>query len=205
MSDTWKDESIKFNNLYSENSWECKIPYFGKMVRNALIRREERALAFGGDLKGKIILDLGCGVGRFAIKAASKGATVYGYDISPAALKIAKEKVKIAGVADRCTFYEANLADVEFLTADIWFDLGCLQYIRDISSILHKLKDIKRFFSTLPQSGHWQNIPKKLYRSLLKGNPYRTYSKKDIHKLYAICGEVIIAPAGLEYFINSKS
>lgn len=205
MSDKWKDESIKFNNLYSENSWEYKIPYFGKMVRTALIRREESALAFSGNLKGKIILDLGCGVGRFTIKTASMGATVHGYDISPAALKIAKEKANIAGVADRCTFYEANLVDVEFPTADIWFDLGCLQYIRDISTILYKLKDIKRFFSTLPRSGHWQNIPKKLYRSLLKGHPYRTYSKKDIYKLYAICGEVTIAPAGLEYFISSKS
>lgn len=36
-----------------------------------------------GDVRGRTILDIGCGDGRLARKFASEGATVYGYDSAP--------------------------------------------------------------------------------------------------------------------------
>lgn len=48
-----------------------------------------------GDIKNKIVYDLGCGTGRFAIGAALLGAkAVYGVDIDLEALKVAEENVK---------------------------------------------------------------------------------------------------------------
>ena len=49
MGNKWKEESVKFDDLYSDTSWESKVPYFGSMVRRALIAREETALAFAGE------------------------------------------------------------------------------------------------------------------------------------------------------------
>jgi SAM-dependent methyltransferase len=205
LDNKWKDESIKFDDLYSESSWESRIPYFGTMVRRRLAEREMKALEFAGSMGGKTILDLGCGVGRFSLKAASMGAQVHAYDISNAAIAVAREQAKAAGLEERCSFYVVDLLDIDFPPADIWYDLGCLQYIPDIAPILRKLTDCRRFFSALPRRGHWLNVPRLIYRNLLKGNPYRTYSEKEIREVFAVCGDVNIEPVGLTFNITSKA
>lgn len=197
MGQGWKAESVKFDQLYSTTSWESHVPYFGNMVRRRLAEREERALAFAGDLEGKTLLDLGCGVGRFAVRAASMGATVYAYDISRGAIETARRKAREFGVTDRCHFEVADLAQVDFPEADIWYDLGCLQYILDLEPILSRLTHVPRFFSALPQRGHWQNIPRLIYRGWIKRNPYRTYTIDELRALFAAWGDVRIDPHGL--------
>ncbi len=198
----WQSEAVEFDNLYGK-SWEHKIPYFGRVLREGLERREEGALAVAGDLEGKTILDLGCGVGRFALIAASRGATVYGYDISPGAIEIARAKAQEAGLSERSHFESADLANVDFPQADVWFDLGCFQYIADISPILRRLTHVPRFFSELPTAGHWQNVPRLLYRRLLKGNPYYTYSENRIQDVYSVLGSLNVEAHGLSYWITS--
>jgi ubiquinone/menaquinone biosynthesis C-methylase UbiE len=47
---------------------------------------------------GDRILDVGCGTGTMAVKAAQKGAQVTGFDLSPAMLRLAEEKARVAGV-----------------------------------------------------------------------------------------------------------
>ena len=47
---------------------------------------------------GDQILDVGCGTGTLAVKAAQKGARVTGLDLSPAMLRLAEEKASAAGV-----------------------------------------------------------------------------------------------------------
>jgi ubiquinone/menaquinone biosynthesis C-methylase UbiE len=46
------------------------------------------------DFKGRIVLEIGCGLGGFCIYTAQKGAYVVGLDISLTAIKKAKELVK---------------------------------------------------------------------------------------------------------------
>jgi 2-polyprenyl-3-methyl-5-hydroxy-6-metoxy-1,4-benzoquinol methylase len=199
----WQREAVEFDNLYGK-SWEHKIPYFGRVLRDGLRRREEGALAVAGELEGTTVLDLGCGVGRFALRAASRGAVVHGYDISPSAIEIAKAKAREAGLADRCHFTSADLASVDFPPADIWYDLGCFQYIPDVVPILERLTHVPRFFSELPQSGHWQNVPRLIYRRLLKGNPYYTYSEARIHDVFSVVGDVKVEARGLSYWITPQ-
>jgi ubiquinone/menaquinone biosynthesis C-methylase UbiE len=47
---------------------------------------------------GDQVLDVGCGTGTLAVKAAQKGAQVTGLDLSPAMLRLAEEKARAAGV-----------------------------------------------------------------------------------------------------------
>jgi|TARA_Y100000310_G_scaffold327089_1_gene392913 SAM-dependent methyltransferase len=49
-------------------------------------------LSFLGNVKGKKILDFGCGTGIYAKLLTKKGAKVKGFDISPKMIKIAKEE-----------------------------------------------------------------------------------------------------------------
>ena len=203
MANRWKAESVKFDELYRSGSWETRLPYFGAVLRNGLIEREKKAIAFAGDLEGKTVLDLGCGVGRFSVRAALMGATVHGYDISAAAIAVAREKAEASGVAGQCTFHEGDLFETTFPEADIFYDLGCLQYIRDFSPLLAHLSHVQRFFSQLPRRGHWLNVPKKIYRQYLRGNPYFTYSEHELRGLFAAWGEVNLEPHGVSFNVTS--
>ena len=61
-----------------------------------------------GDIKDKIVVDLCCGTGLFAIAAKILGAKkVYGIEIDPDVIRIAKENAKLADV------------EVEFINKDI--------------------------------------------------------------------------------------
>ncbi|WP_334110001.1 class I SAM-dependent rRNA methyltransferase [Thermodesulfitimonas autotrophica] len=61
---------------------------------------------------GARVLDCFCYTGGFAVSAARGGAAaVLGIDISGAALALARENAALNGVANRCTFHEANSFD----------------------------------------------------------------------------------------------
>lgn len=63
--------------------------------------RELRILELlGANLKNKNILDIGCADGTFGGKLAKQGAKVYGVDISPLAVSVAKKKLKNTFVVD---------------------------------------------------------------------------------------------------------
>jgi 2-polyprenyl-3-methyl-5-hydroxy-6-metoxy-1,4-benzoquinol methylase len=52
-------------------------------------------------------IDLGCGLGNYAVYLASIGFDVTGVDISPTAIKFAKDNAKRKGV--KCNFIVANI------------------------------------------------------------------------------------------------
>ena len=57
-----------------------------------------REAALGYINAGDQVLDVGCGTGTLAVRAAQKGARVTGLDLSPAMLCLAEEKARAAGV-----------------------------------------------------------------------------------------------------------
>jgi ubiquinone/menaquinone biosynthesis C-methylase UbiE len=67
---------------------------------------------------GEQVLDVGCGTGTLAIKAAQKGAQVIGIDQSPAMLKLAREKAQASGVE-----IDFRLAQAQSLDLDEKFDV----------------------------------------------------------------------------------
>jgi len=54
-----------------------------------------------GDLRGKTVLDFGCGEGWTALAYAARGATVHAFDISPEAVHRLGEAARARGLADR--------------------------------------------------------------------------------------------------------
>jgi SAM-dependent methyltransferase len=90
------------------------------------------------ELRGRLVLDVGCGMGRFAEVATRWGARVVGIDLSVA-----------AAVAAR------NLADREFvaLQADVFelpFAPETFDYIYSVG-VLHHTPDCEQAFKSLPQ------------------------------------------------------
>jgi SAM-dependent methyltransferase len=91
------------------------------------------------DLSGKTVLDVGCGMGRFADVAASHGANVVGVDLSVA--------------ADAANRNLGALPNTAFLQADV-FNLPLRPESFDVIysiGVLHHTPDTHRAFAALPR------------------------------------------------------
>ena len=203
MRNKWQNSAVQFDNLYTGAAFECNIPYFGTYLTTKLNQRLENALTFLEFVHARKVIDLGCGTGTFAVKAALKGVEVHGYDISEEAIKIAKIKAEEIGVSDRCFFYEVDISTIDFPDAEAWFDLGCLQYVPNISLVINKVSKIKSFYSGLPMKYHWLNLIRFIYRRVLKGNPYYTYTEKEIRHIFSSYKNIHIEKDGLQYYVSS--
>jgi 2-polyprenyl-3-methyl-5-hydroxy-6-metoxy-1,4-benzoquinol methylase len=96
-----------------------------------------------GDLRGKRVLDAGCGDGINSVIFAALGAETTGIDISPGAIEVANKRAELDGVADRTTFVCAPLetADVEEHAFDVvWVDAFLHHVLPDLETVLTKLR-----------------------------------------------------------------
>jgi 2-polyprenyl-3-methyl-5-hydroxy-6-metoxy-1,4-benzoquinol methylase len=134
-----------------------------------------------GDVRGKRILEVGCGDGGNSVLLALKGAIVEGIDISPRAIQIARKRAEAHGVADRVEFHalplEAYLerAQGEF---DIIIGFAVLHHLLPVldsvmETLLKLSKPETRFVFTEPVSlSRWA-------RQLRLALPITTYGTPD--------------------------
>jgi release factor glutamine methyltransferase len=61
------------------------------------------------DLKGKYVLDMGCGSGVVSVFAALKGARCLAVDVNPNSVKAAEENAKQNGFGDKIKALQSNL------------------------------------------------------------------------------------------------
>lgn len=105
MSDhrKWESERKYFDDVYND----LPIPP-STIERYTLCRKPWLAPEFPfhvlGDVRGKYILELGCGDGGNAIILALRGAEVVGVDISPRAIEIARHRSEMHGVSRNTLF-----------------------------------------------------------------------------------------------------
>jgi 2-polyprenyl-3-methyl-5-hydroxy-6-metoxy-1,4-benzoquinol methylase len=103
---------LEWHEAHPEEGEEERISRYKKLV---LRRLRERQWAMLGNLAGKRVLDVGCGVGRETVELARRGARVVAVDLSPALVMRARARAAEAGVADRVEF---RVAAAEDLAAD---------------------------------------------------------------------------------------
>jgi ubiquinone/menaquinone biosynthesis C-methylase UbiE/NAD-dependent dihydropyrimidine dehydrogenase PreA subunit len=72
---------------------------------------------------GMTILDVGCGTGDLAVRAAQAGAFVSGIDISEGMLAVARERVKNNGRKSKVVLYHAGVVEIDSLFDEKSFDL----------------------------------------------------------------------------------
>ncbi len=106
-------------------------------------------LVKSGKIKTGKVLDLGCGSGTNSIFLAKSGAKVVGLDISPSAIKIAKERAEAENV--KCKFIVGNAYELDFPEEifDLILDRGCFHHI----PIEFREKFIKGVNRVLKKSG----------------------------------------------------
>lgn len=67
-------------------------------------------------LAGKDVLEIACGNGIDASICAHNGAAVYAYDLSPASIRLTRQRAEVNGVSDRVYTQVAGDLDVAFST-----------------------------------------------------------------------------------------
>jgi len=107
-------------------------------------RHPEDELKVLGNVRGKKVLEVGCGAAQFGIELAKRGATVTGIDLSAEQLRHARANIKAAGVdyrlergnAENLTRFRSGSFDI--VTSD--FALGFIDIDRLLPEVRRVLK-----------------------------------------------------------------
>ena len=97
-----------------------------------------------GDIKGKSILDLGCGAGESSVYFAIKGAHVSALDVSPGMVEIGKKIASSYGVNIQWSTTDATLLPFDDGFFDIVYGNGVLHHLTDISATLGEIHRVLR-------------------------------------------------------------
>jgi len=103
-----------------------------------------------GDLKGKRVLELGCGNGQRSIAFARQGATAIGVDFSAEMIDAAKRLCEREKV--RVELRHSDLADLAFLrveSIDLVFSAYALSYGRDVERVFRQAHRVLKVGASL--------------------------------------------------------
>ena len=128
-------EKTFYDNTSLEN--EGNFPYKGGATRAA----EQTFFTFLGDLKGKTVLEYGCGTGKQLITLARAGAHAIGIELSPTRAKQANQSVKNLTL-NNASVVLMNAEQLGF--ADESFDLICGGAILHHLELSTTMREIKR-------------------------------------------------------------
>ena len=107
----------------------------GSAYRN----RSKLEVLFGPDffdqIRGRTVIDFGCGVGDEAIEMVERGAArVIGLDIRKKFIRNANARAAELGIADRCIFTDAPTE-----RADVIVSLDCFEHYEDPAAVLESM------------------------------------------------------------------
>lgn len=179
--------SEAFEAVYDGEQESFLYKLVDMLFRKSILKRR-LALMVGlcGELKGKKVLDIGCGPGWYALALAQKGPDlVLGIDISPAMIKAAALKTKACGLESSCRFENADFMRKEFKDKfDYIIAAGVFDYIKDPRQFLSKTRGLlgQRAIFSFPVK--WTLLtPVRMLWLAKKKCPNFYYSKAEIKKL----------------------
>jgi len=162
-----KDDAIKF----FVNNEKGKVDFVDDVEKRAF------------QLKGKRVLDIGCGKGGVIISCALRGANAFGFDTDEDELKIAKMRVKFYGI-DNVLIFKGEGEHIPF--PDNSFDLitatSVLEHVKNLEMVIKEMVRVTKsggFCCTttpnplFPIEGHYKvffipYLPKRLGKIYLR-------------------------------------
>jgi SAM-dependent methyltransferase len=134
--DSYADEYLKTAGLSTEHAW------YGPDIPT---EAELRLLGEPRQLKGKKLLELGCGAAQASIAFAKAGATAIGIDNSTAMLAAARQLCEAEEV--KVELRQGDMADLAFLRADsidAAFSSNAFQFVEDLGRVFRQVHRVLR-------------------------------------------------------------
>ncbi len=146
------EERQKLLSKY-DKIFENEREYYGKMKPTSIseydLEKEQffrianlKLKQILGNVKGKRVLDVGCGTGSLAFYLAQEGANVMGIDLSSNLIEHCKEKSKILGLSIEFKVMNAQIPDFEEESFDIILGSRIIHHLPDISLFFNKCKGL---------------------------------------------------------------
>lgn len=198
----------KFDSIYSSQKrllWRVLDFIF----RSSMQRRFELTLEELKEVKGKQILDIGCGTGRYSVALADREALVTGIDFASQMVELAQNFSQEKGAANLCQFIVGDFMDYPFQDKfDISLAIGFFDYIKEPVKYLAKIKGLTRqkVIISFPAKWRLRNIIRRLRLKIL-GCPVYFYDEGDIQEILRESGftKFAIKNIGRDYFVVAKA
>ncbi len=127
--------SVDFNSIYATNGLLNKL--INKLFRKSMLVRMQKTIDYCQPVKGKTVLDIGCGPGHYAVLFAQMGAKeVFGIDFSDKMIKIAIDLAKQKNIQQNCIFKVQDIYDLKNVHYDYTILMGFMDYIVDPKKLI---------------------------------------------------------------------
>jgi 2-polyprenyl-3-methyl-5-hydroxy-6-metoxy-1,4-benzoquinol methylase len=136
------EREAKFHDDYAAELDASEIDV-DEMFTVATAIENKYILAKFGDLRGKRMLDYGCGSGEAAVHFAKQGAAVVGIDVSKGMLRTAESLAKLNGVAVDWRLVSGDAIPAEAGEFDFVYGSGVLHHV-DLSVARRELPRVMR-------------------------------------------------------------
>ena len=161
-------------------------------LRKAVFERYAVTFEEAGNVRGKKVLDVGCGSGVYAVDFARRGARrVVGVDFSSNMLALARQEAEQHGVADRCEFVQADFLELELEdTFDISIAMGVFDYVPDQVIFLRKMAALTTGKVIIAFPGHsaLREPARRLRYKLAGKGEIFLYGQDDVERIAAEAG-----------------
>jgi cyclopropane fatty-acyl-phospholipid synthase-like methyltransferase len=142
-------------------------------------------------LRGRTILDIGCGSGPYVVEAVKRGAyRVTGIDPAPNMLALVRERLQQNGFSDnRCELLEGTFPGIVVQPHDCAIVMGVMDYVANPQTFLTALKPLVKQVAVLSfPSQHWFRTPFRKIRYRLRRCPVYFYDEARIRSLCSTAG-----------------
>jgi ubiquinone/menaquinone biosynthesis C-methylase UbiE len=146
-------------------------------------------------LRGKKVLDVGCGDGSYPVLYSLLGAEVWAFDLSPVAVEIGKRSAEANGVSDRCKFSIQNASSMSY--GDAVFDIIVFQ-----RSLHHVIKYPRVHEETLRVLKPGGMV---VIAESLRGNVFLEFARKITMKGEEAKGDVVLDLDDIKEFARGFS
>lgn len=123
--------------------YQNRIPFARRRIANVL--------SLLPDVKGKCLLDVGCGMGTFAIETAARGAFAVGIDLMPTAINAAQRVAQAEKINAAFTLADAATLPFDDGVADITISADFTEHLDDdtLERVLNELARVMKPGATL--------------------------------------------------------
>ena len=120
-----------FDSLYDGRRNFC-LRWLDHRFRSDMFVRFALTFKSLGDLSGKTVLDIGCGSGPYIVEALKRDASwVTGVDPALNMLALAQNKLRLAGLSQRCSLVEGLFPEVILKVHDHAIVMGVMDYVEN--------------------------------------------------------------------------